>query len=69
MSNLDLSTAQWRKSTYSDGSGGSCIEVADDYPSVTPVRDSKVPAGPALVFADPNWSTFVTAVKTGDLTA
>ncbi|MYQ78433.1 MULTISPECIES: DUF397 domain-containing protein [unclassified Streptomyces] len=27
-SNYDLSTATWYKSSYSDGSGGNCVEVA-----------------------------------------
>ncbi|MFF8014417.1 DUF397 domain-containing protein [Streptomyces sp. NPDC007929] len=26
---IDLSTAVWRKSTYSNGSGGDCVEVAE----------------------------------------
>ena len=28
---LDLSTATWRKSSYSNGSGGDCLEVAQDF--------------------------------------
>ncbi|MEU4497442.1 DUF397 domain-containing protein [Streptomyces sp. NPDC023998] len=33
MREYDLSTAQWRKSTYSGGDGGeACIEVAYDFP-------------------------------------
>ncbi|MCG3040806.1 DUF397 domain-containing protein [Streptomyces fenghuangensis] len=63
----DLNTAVWRKSSYSDGTGGSCVEVADGFPGVTPVRDSKAPEGPALVFPDADWSAFVTAVKGGML--
>ncbi|MFI2366983.1 DUF397 domain-containing protein [Streptomyces sp. NPDC018833] len=53
----------WRKSSYSSGDGGSCVEVLDDYPSGVPVRDSKTPHGPALVFPVACWSTFVTATK------
>ncbi|MBN3930655.1 DUF397 domain-containing protein [Streptomyces verrucosisporus] len=59
----DLNTAVWRKSSYSDGTGGSCVEVADGFPGVIPVRDSKAPERPALVFPDAGWSAFVTAVK------
>ncbi|MDQ0943662.1 DUF397 domain-containing protein [Streptomyces sp. V1I1] len=32
MREYDLSTARWRKSTYSDGDGGECVEVAYDFP-------------------------------------
>ncbi|MCQ0022807.1 DUF397 domain-containing protein [Streptomyces somaliensis DSM 40738] len=53
----------WRKSSYSSGDGGSCVEVLDDHPSGVPVRDSKIPNGPALVFRNSNWSSFVAAVK------
>lgn len=65
----DLHTAVWRKSSYSNGDGGACVEVADGYPGLTPVRDSKAPSGPALVFPAEGWSCFVTAVKGGALTA
>ncbi|MEU6704691.1 DUF397 domain-containing protein [Streptomyces wuyuanensis] len=59
----DLTQAVWRKSTHSDGNGGACIEVADNFPGVVPVRDSKVPAGPVLLFTDPNWDAFVRFAK------
>ncbi|GAB7032677.1 hypothetical protein JCM4914_41380 [Streptomyces platensis subsp. malvinus] len=56
--------AQWRKSSYSNGSGGNCLEVADTVSGgVVPVRDSKDPAGPALVIPAAAWSAFVSAVK------
>ncbi|MFD3485088.1 DUF397 domain-containing protein [Streptomyces sp. NPDC058665] len=60
------SFAGWRKSSYSGGSNGSCLEVADGHP-VIPVRDSKFPQGPALVFASHGWTSFVSAIKTGSL--
>ena len=41
--------AGWRKSSYSDNGAGGCVEVSDVYPASVPVRDSKVPHGPALV--------------------
>ncbi|MFG2914812.1 DUF397 domain-containing protein [Kitasatospora sp. NPDC048298] len=56
----------WRKSTHS-GSGGQCVEVADSIPDLTPVRDSKDPDGPVLLFPAPAWQAFVTAVRTGEL--
>lgn len=59
--------AGWRKSSYSNTEGGSCVEVMDGYPCGVPVRDSKEPHGPALVFAANEWSSFVAAVRTGTL--
>ncbi|MFF7163891.1 DUF397 domain-containing protein [Streptomyces sp. NPDC008086] len=59
----DLSTAVWRKSSYSDGGASNCIEVSDGHPGVVPVRDSKVPAGQVLLFAASSWSAFVHGVK------
>ncbi|MEU6374420.1 DUF397 domain-containing protein [Streptomyces sp. NPDC046909] len=59
----DLSTASWRKSSYSNGSGGDCVEVADGLPDVVHVRDSKLGSEqPALLVRPAAWSAFVTAV-------
>lgn len=58
-----LSNAVWRKSSYSGPNGGDCIEIADNYPGVVPVRDSKVPDGPALVFGTSAWSAFIGDLK------
>ncbi|MBC9726735.1 DUF397 domain-containing protein [Streptomyces sp. TRM68367] len=55
----------WRKSSYSGNEAGSCLEVLDHDPSGIPVRDSKIPHGPALLFPASGWSSFVTAVKDG----
>lgn len=57
---------KWRKSSYSDN-GGNCIELGEGLPDVAPVRDSKAPGGPALVFPASAWSAFVDAVKSGEL--
>jgi Domain of unknown function (DUF397) len=60
----DASTlAGWRKSSYSNGEGGECVEVADGIDGIVPVRDSKNPHGPALVFPAAHWTSFVSAVK------
>ncbi|MFI1962793.1 DUF397 domain-containing protein [Streptomyces pathocidini] len=64
-----LSAATWRKSSYSNTDGGECVEVSDDFPAVVPVRDSKDPHGPALVFESGAWSSFVDAVKGGEFSA
>ncbi|MER6309148.1 DUF397 domain-containing protein [Streptomyces sp. NPDC001657] len=58
-----MSTAVWRKSSYTNGDGGDCVEVVDGLPGVVPVRDSKDPHGPAIVFPAAAWSAFVSAVK------
>lgn len=62
---LDLTGAGWRKSTYSNN-GGSCVEVAPGFPGLMPVRDSKDPTGPALVFPIEEWVSFVAAVRSGE---
>jgi hypothetical protein len=62
MREYDLSNARWRKSTYSDGNGGSCVEVADGVPGVVPVRDSKVPGGDVLVIGSAAWAEFIGAL-------
>ncbi|KNE80475.1 MULTISPECIES: DUF397 domain-containing protein [Streptomyces] len=59
----DLSTAVWRKSSHSNGEGGACVEVAVNIPGAVPVRDSKLPDGPALVIPASDWGAFVTAVS------
>ncbi|MGA4849660.1 DUF397 domain-containing protein [Streptomyces sp. G5(2025)] len=58
-----LEIARWRKSTHSGGDGGDCLEVADGNPTVIPVRDSKNPQGPKLVFRTAPWSAFVAHLK------
>ncbi|MFG2596163.1 DUF397 domain-containing protein [Streptomyces sp. NPDC048462] len=67
MRSIDLSAAAWRKSSHSNQDGGACVEVSDDFASVVPVRDSKNPLGPALVFQAGGWSSFVEAVRDGRL--
>jgi hypothetical protein len=57
---MDLTRAAWRKSSRSNQNGGACVEVADNLPGVVAVRDSKDPAGPALVFAPAAWRAFIT---------
>jgi hypothetical protein len=60
---MDLSTAAWRKSSYSAGNG-SCVEVASHSPAVA-VRDSKNPTGPALIVSPLAWRSFLAAIKAG----
>lgn len=55
----DLIGAKWHKSSRSGSTGGNCVEVASNLPGVVGVRDSKDPAGPALVFGPEAWRAFV----------
>ncbi|MEH1013073.1 DUF397 domain-containing protein [Micromonospora sp. CPCC 206060] len=59
---IDLTGVTWHKSSHS-GADGSCVEVAGNLPGLVAVRDSKDPAGPALVFDRPHWAVFVTALR------
>ncbi|GGU77615.1 hypothetical protein GCM10010211_49430 [Streptomyces albospinus] len=59
----DLSAAVWRKSSYSNKEGGDCVEVADGSAGLVPVRDSKAPQGPALVFRGGAWTALIRALK------
>ncbi|KAF2780238.1 DUF397 domain-containing protein [Streptomyces coelicoflavus] len=62
MREYDLTNAHWRKSTYSNGEGGNCLEVTDGVPGVIPVRDSKVTDGPVVVVGSGAWTAFVRTV-------
>jgi hypothetical protein len=63
---VDLSAAIWVKSSYSNGDGGQCVEWAPGaVVGLVPVRDSKDPEGPALIFSSVAWSAFVDAVRAG----
>ncbi|MEU2335950.1 DUF397 domain-containing protein [Streptomyces sp. NPDC013172] len=48
----------WRKSSYSGGAGGECVEVAD-CAHVVRVRDSKDTSRPALSVDAAAWAAFV----------
>jgi hypothetical protein len=45
---MDLTNAEWRKSTHSGSNGGDCVELAGA-PGLVAVRDSKDPEGPVLL--------------------
>lgn len=59
-----LVSAAWRKSSRS-GAQNACVEVAALRGAIA-VRDSKDPSGPALRFAQRDWTSFVACVKRGD---
>ncbi|MFI7276479.1 DUF397 domain-containing protein [Streptomyces sp. NPDC049879] len=53
----------WRKSSHSNGQSA-CVEVASNLLGVVPVRDSKTPSGPQLLFGAPSWRAFVSTCET-----
>lgn len=55
----DLSNARWRKSTYSNGEGGNCVEVAEGIL----VRDSKVKDSPVLLLGNSAWADFLDSIR------
>lgn len=63
---MDLTRAEWRKSSRSGGNGGSCVEVATNLPGVIAVRDSKDREGPALVFTPAEWQAFLAGARKGE---
>ncbi|MER8103769.1 DUF397 domain-containing protein [Kitasatospora sp. NPDC094016] len=66
MDTVDLTGAVWFKSTRSNGQSA-CVEVAILSDGIVPVRDSKDPGGPALVFPADAWTAFVAALKGGEI--
>lgn len=61
---MDVTGAVWRKSSYSGGNGGTCVEVATAGLAVA-VRDSKDLDGPSLAFTRDEWAAFAEQVKAG----
>jgi Domain of unknown function (DUF397) len=60
---MDLSTARWRKSSYSGNNG--CVEVAVVGDRVA-VRDSKDRGGPVLLFTSDEWAAFLAGARDGE---
>jgi hypothetical protein len=62
---MDLTTAIWRRSSFSSGNGGQCVEVAANLPGVVALRDSKNPDGPALVVQPGSFAAFLAGIRAG----
>jgi Domain of unknown function (DUF397) len=56
------SEIDWRKSSYSGGQGGNCVEVADNESRVV-VRDTRNRTGPVLRFTPDAWRRFAKQLK------
>ena len=62
---MELGRAVWRKSSYSNGTGGACVEAANLGANRRGVRDSKRPAGTVLKIPTAQWTAFTTGVAEG----
>jgi hypothetical protein len=62
---MDLTGMRWRKSSFSEGNGGACVEVATHggIDGIVAVRDSKDTEGPALTFSAEDWRRFTASIK------
>ncbi|MGW7751180.1 DUF397 domain-containing protein [Streptomyces violaceusniger] len=52
----------WHKASYSDSSGGQCVEAATT-PTTVHIRDSKNPDGPRLRIPATAWADFLTFAR------
>ncbi|MFJ7071278.1 DUF397 domain-containing protein [Streptomyces sp. NPDC098781] len=63
-SSAELPGVRWLRSSYSTGANN-CVETARPHSGpqagLLAVRDSKDPAGPALLFSPESWAGFTTA--------
>ncbi|MGW3447437.1 DUF397 domain-containing protein [Streptomyces sp. NPDC001076] len=55
---MSSSSIQWHRSSYSNGMGGECLEVAALAEAIA-VRDSKVALGPRLIMSKAAWRGFI----------
>ncbi|MBO4256094.1 DUF397 domain-containing protein [Streptomyces griseorubiginosus] len=62
----DLHGVRWLRSSYSTGANN-CVETALPHSGpaagLLAVRDSKDPAGPALLFSPESWAEFTAAFR------
>ncbi|MDT3439782.1 MULTISPECIES: DUF397 domain-containing protein [unclassified Pseudofrankia] len=65
LTDVDVAQLRWRTSSYSNGAGGMCVEVAPLGHGVA-VRDSKNPAGPVLAFSAAEWDAFLSGARDGE---
>ncbi|MFB6847195.1 DUF397 domain-containing protein [Streptomyces sp. NPDC056373] len=65
-SSIELPGVRWLRSSYSTGANN-CVETgcpdAPPWTGLLAVRDSKNPAGPALLFSAGSWQAFAAGVN------
>lgn len=59
---------RWTTSSYSGG-GNNCVQAARLSVGPVAIRDSKAPAGPALLIRPDAWTAFITGVRSGQYNA
>ena len=63
---MGSSSVRWRKSSFSGGNGGGCVEVAD-HDGLILVRDTKDGGnGPVHRYTHSEWAAFVAGVRNGE---
>jgi hypothetical protein len=60
-----LDGVTWRKSQHSNPSGN-CVEIARLPDGAVAIRNSRYPAGPALICASAEFSAFLAAARDGE---
>jgi hypothetical protein len=61
----DLPADQWRKSSYSSGGSGSCVEIQTTDDGRIALGDSKDRALGAFTFPSTAWTAFVSLIVRG----
>lgn len=61
---METLESRWRKSSYSGGNGGGCVEVAST-PGVVLVRDTTNRAGAVLEVPAAAWQRFTSSLVPG----
>lgn len=65
LAGVEVGELNWRTSSYSNGAGGMCVEVAPLGAGMV-VRDSKNPAGAVLAFSAAEWDAFLAGARDGE---
>jgi hypothetical protein len=58
-----VDSATWRKSSYSGGNGGGCVEVGVPDAGTVLVRDTTNRDGGAIVFTAEAWQRFIGSIN------
>jgi hypothetical protein len=63
---MDVTNVRWRKSSFSGGNGGNCVEVGQDSDGTILVRDTKDRAMMPHRYTSAEWRAFVAGVRNGE---